>query len=190
MNATQFLLPTILFLNYQFVFSQDNLKTKPTSTLDKIEQYNNLRSERDNLWHTKLPEFSALDILSKSTINNKSLEGKIVVLNFGTSEEDCTWAEFQHEELNYLYHQIDTNQVEIISIYSGKESDIYKNREVDSNGFPILIMDETQKVDLFKIGIYPTSLLIDKNGVIRTILQNSSWNSIQKEIQKLNIIRP
>ena len=154
-----------------------------------LNKYNKLRNDRDKLLNTKLPEFSALDILSNATINNKNLEGKIVVLNFGTSGEECTWAEFQHEELNYLQEQINTSQVQIISIYSGVEADIYKNREVDKDGFPILIMDNAEKISLFKVGIYPTSLLIDKNGIVRKVLQNSSWITSEGEITKLKFPR-
>ena len=179
-----------IFLIFQFriVLTQNNINEQKLNTLDKIERYRHFQKERDKMLNTDLPKFSGKDFISDAVIDEHTFQDKILLLNFGNSSEYCFPVEFQHEELNVLQNNIDTSLVQIIAIYSGDEIELYKNREVDQDGFPILILEKYQIESLFKINVYPTTFLVDKNGMIREVLKNSSWNILEKEIQKLNII--
>lgn len=119
--------------------------------------------------NTPAPLFELKDIQGKSW-SLKELRGKIVVLNFWFTS--CPPCVREIPELNKLVADYKDKEVVFLGLaYNTTEqvSTFLKKRDFNYNQ-----ITNSKEIDkLYKINSWPTSIVIDKNGIIRTIMGSS-----------------
>lgn len=121
--------------------------------------------EIEKLSDKKAPDFTLKDINGNPAAIS-SFKGKVVLLNFW-----ATWCPPCKEEipsLNRLQQRLKNKGLVILSISLDKSASTVKNFTAEYPVSFIVLMDHTQKItkSVYKVFTIPTSLLIDKNGVI------------------------
>ncbi|MCE5223651.1 TlpA family protein disulfide reductase [bacterium] len=119
----------------------------------------------------------------------KSLEGKIVLIDFSTTW--CTWCTTQEPHLDKLYEEYHNQSFEIISIFckENKETVLYKY-PTGKHTYPILL-DDSGFVSSNQYGVqgYPYYLLLDKQGNIAYYqrgYEEKMYNIVSQLIEHLN----
>ncbi len=143
----------------------------------------------------KCPDFELLSYVSAGnpdggTFSSASARGQVLVLNFwyvncgGCNEELPHFNEVQEEY---------GDQVKIVAVHSSDvDTDKDKQAFIDStySDFKVTFAQDTAELNLFKkLGgkrVYPITIIIDKEGVIRYVRQNKmSKAELAAEIDKL-----
>jgi thiol-disulfide isomerase/thioredoxin len=175
-----------------------------------------LQSNGQGLLNKKVPSFIGY-MLDGTEINQSILDDKIVLLNFmfigckGCMEElsqiNKIDKKFHNDQL--LIVSIIGNGIEDIKSYQGTGDTtkvyyairkMFKNDSIDhliiaecktvnKNGSINAIQTCTDNISKkFKISVYPTNLLIDKNGTIiksyNNLLKENAFNDLIKEVEK------
>ena len=115
----------------------------------------------------KVPDFSIIDN-SGSVINNESIHGKIVLMDFWFISCRPCWVKFP--ELQRIYNQYKSNDQ--IAIYAvnrpmkkDKPNQLYKSIENKNYTFPVVKGTE-ELMAAFEIDYYPTVIIVDLKGNI------------------------
>ena len=114
----------------------------------------------------KAHPFQGVEFTTKSIISLESLKGKHVLLDFWAAWCGPCIQEFPH--LKELYSKTDKSKFEIIGIVGNTPSDALK-KLIDQHEitWSQILSDETNKItEKYGINSYPTTLLIDTEGVI------------------------
>ncbi len=142
--------------------------------------------EIDKLANNQAPDFTLKDIHG-SSLSLSSLKGKVVLLNFWATW--CPPCKAEMPSFNKLYKEMKPRGFEIIAV-SNDNAIRYVKEYLSKNSFDFVILwDENQIVTKkYKIFTVPTTLLIDRNGVIvEKFFGERDWTSpkIKKKIEKL-----
>lgn len=111
------------------------------------------------------PEFACKDLTGKP-VSLASLKGKIVVLNFWFTQ--CGGCIAEMAELNKLKHAYDGKEVVFLAITFDDETKIKTFLEKKKFEYNI-IPDAKRTCNDYDIYGYPTSMVIDRNGVVKFI---------------------
>lgn len=115
----------------------------------------------------KALDFERRDLEGKS-ISPSSLKGKVVVLNFWFAA--CSPCKEEVPEFVRLKEKYADKDVEFVAV----TYDQYQVAKafVDKTGFDFRIVPSSKDVmEAYKILIYPTTLVIDKSGIVRKIIE-------------------
>ena len=153
--------------------------TKNLLSLEKVGNKNQYSSQVGYL----APLFTGENVLNRKAISLASYRGKYIFIDFwGTW---CLPCRQQLPELIKLNHLADSSQFKMISIASSDNLDSLKKFIIKENmSWHQILSDKITKQ--YNVGSFPTSLLIDPNGII--IAKNLSMDDLEKELSKLNII--
>jgi peroxiredoxin len=112
----------------------------------------------------KAPEF-VLNSIDDETVTLKSLNGKIVLLDFTATW--CSWCERQAPDLVELYKNYNNKGFTVLSIDCKEDLQTVKNKySISKNIYPILLDQTGDIANSYSIQGYPAFFLIDKNGNI------------------------
>jgi cytochrome oxidase Cu insertion factor (SCO1/SenC/PrrC family) len=116
---------------------------------------------------TKVPDFNIVD-KSGSVINNESIQGKIVVMDFWFISCPPCWVKFP--ELQQIYDRYKTN--DRVAVYAvnhpmknDKPNQLYTSVEKKNYTFPVAKGNDDM-ITAFSIDYYPTIIIIDPKGDI------------------------
>lgn len=131
------------------------------------------------------PEILGLDILNDSNISLKSFKGKYVFIDFWSTTCAPCIAEFPN--IKEVYRKYDRNKLEIIGIVDDRTKDKIKEfiKEKDLIWPNINMNIKSTNVKGYNINSYPTTYLIDPNGVI--IATNLRGDALLNKLQSLKI---
>lgn len=119
------------------------------------------QSELQDLTGTKAQAFELTDI-NGNIISSNSTKGKVVVLNFWYI--GCKPCLAEIPELNAVYEKYANNpEVVFISIALDELKKVKKKLSKYNIEYPI-VTDGNKASELFKVGAYPTNMVIDKKG--------------------------
>jgi peroxiredoxin len=157
----QLLIPLIIVSN--FVFGQSSVSTDP-DPLDAIfiKEYPKVFEEIGHPY----PNFELKS--GNGIINNKELQGKVVFINFWFKACEPCMAEM--EGLNQLYNKLQNNKDFVfISIAKDNKEAINSVKKKFNLAFDAYSVSESECKRLNFSGHYPTTIIIDKTGIIRKI---------------------
>ena len=122
---------------------------------------------------------------NNKTFSSNNLKGKIVLFDFwGTWCPGCLQAMPEIEKINKEFSQ--ENDVLVVGI-SAKERD--KNAPINyfkKQGYTYLHIPNGDSIaEAFKVGVYPTIYIVDKDGVIRYSMGGFDKNRDHKKIKEL-----
>ncbi len=135
--------------------------------------------EVEELMNKPAPDFS-LNKLDGTTLNLSSLKGKVILVNFWATWCGPCLAEMP--SLNALYAKFKRSDVEVIAISIDEKKDtITSFLKKFSFDFPIVHDPELNIANSYKVFAYPTTFLIDKNGILqKKYIGEQDW--IKEEI--------
>ncbi len=115
----------------------------------------------------KAPEISGLDIISNSLLTLSGLKGKWVYVDFWSTNCGPCIAEFPH--LKEIYNRLDTSKVAFIGVAEEyKEGGVKRLLAQHESPWPTILTAQPETVTAgYDIYSYPTTFLIDPNGVIQ-----------------------
>jgi thiol-disulfide isomerase/thioredoxin len=133
----------------------------------KDERISRMAKPAESIFFTdgeKISSFSAKDI-NGNKIKLKDLAGKIVVLNFWFI--GCPPCRMEIPELNKIALQYANNpDVVFVAIALDYKSDIEPFIKTNPFGYHI-IENGRMYADIYKINLYPTNVILDKEGKVR-----------------------
>jgi len=173
------LLTVILALVTQLLFAQS------TSLLDTIDrQFLKISCPKALAQIDKeCPAFTFKD--GNQIINNNDLKGKVVFINFWF--EGCHPCIAEVEALNELYEKLrDNKDFLFVSISTDDKKIIARVKEKYAIKYPVISSTHTDCQQLnFNCG-FPTSIIVDKNGMIKFF---HNGGSIEKDIANEYILK-
>lgn len=128
------------------------------------------------------PPFELTDINGKK-YSLKDLKGKVVVLNFWFVA--CVPCVVEMPELNNLKEKYKGKNVVFLAI--GLEDAVQIKEFLKTNTFNYTLLSEGKKTaDAYQVSVFPTSMVIDREGVIRysQLGGQDVLESLSKEIDK------
>ena len=134
-------------------------------------------SVKDSKWRNALigkemPDFLLTDMKGVS-VSKKSLKGKVTVFNFWFTT--CSPCIKEMPALNQLIEKFQGKGVQFIAP-SLNNKEIIKDF-LKANSFKFRILPNAKKwVDEFGVTVFPTSIVVDKNGIISEVLIGYAGN--------------
>ncbi|HSW57090.1 MAG TPA: TlpA disulfide reductase family protein [Dehalococcoidales bacterium] len=112
------------------------------------------------------PDFS-LKSATGETVSLSSLRGRVVLINFwSTTCQPCVQEMPHFEELHQEWQN--RNDVKMLMINTGESAAVVKNFLDSRNLTFTVLLDEGVKIaQKYKVRYTPTTLIVDKNGIIR-----------------------
>lgn len=156
-----------------------------SSTLTLILEKNKLPLSQINSTQagSKPYPFSGKDVLTQKPVSLESLKGKYVLLDFWGVWCNACIKKMPH--LKELYGRVDKNLFEIVGIAEKSTAESVKKLmgKMGIQWPQILSTDENDIVELYGINAFPTTLLLDKKGVI--IAKNLHGKELEEKVMKL-----
>lgn len=140
---------------------------------------------KDSLQGKELLNFTAQQF-NDEIIDLKRLKGNVIVLNFWFV--GCPPCLGEVGDFNKVFNHFKDSSVKIISLANNTHAQIAKFIENKSSGpiekiqYPI-IPDASKIIKQYNVVSYPTTVFIDKKGVIRLVYSGALVSSLQKYVQ-------
>lgn len=152
-----------------------------TKGLDTILKYTDLYL--NSFIGCPVPDFEAIDIDGRK-ISSKSLHGKVTLLNFWFTR--CKPCVREFNSLNALSDSM-SQEVTFISFVSDKKAvaDSFLNKK--PLRFDIIPAADSLTTKIFKVMVYPTNIVVDKNWRVAAILRKGQGD---ESLQNYYLIRP
>jgi thiol-disulfide isomerase/thioredoxin len=138
----------------------------------------------------KLPESDPLPDLSGFELSGElpDLEGKVVLVDFWASW--CAPCKASFPAMNELYQELKDEGFIILAVSVDSTEKAYKEfAETSAVSFSLIYDAEKQLVKAAEIEVMPTSIMVDKQGIIRSIHKGYSGkktiDAYRKEIKAL-----
>lgn len=146
----------------------------------------NINIHRAKFLDKKFPEFSVKTI-NAGSFSNSDLTGKVVFINFWF--QNCVPCMQKTEGLNQLYASLqnDTNFIFVSFTFEDYQS-INKFRKQQNIEYNIYQLSNKQ-CDTICCG-YPTSFILDKNGIIRAIYTGGAPTKEEATSEIMTVIYP
>ncbi|WP_196593502.1 TlpA family protein disulfide reductase [Pectinatus sottacetonis] len=113
----------------------------------------------------KAPAITLKDIEDKSVTINAAKNNKVYVLNFWASW--CPPCRDEMPEINDFYNKY-KNKLQFLAINMQESKTKINSFMVQNNYvFPVLLDSDGKAAELFKVRQIPTTIVIDKNGIIK-----------------------
>jgi peroxiredoxin len=160
----------------QFQHSEEDDTKGIMHLVRKTDEYVNQQAKTENALSSMLnkpaPQFELKDLQGKNW-SLKELRGKIVVLNFWFTS--CAPCVAEIPELNKLVQDYYGKDVVFIALtYSTKEQ---VTAFLKKRPFNYKQLTNSKEVDkMYNIPLWPTSIVIDQSGTIRSIIGSSKKN--------------
>ncbi|MFT9846458.1 redoxin domain-containing protein [Aneurinibacillus sp. REN35] len=129
------------------------------------------------------PDFT-LDTLDGKTIRLSELRGKTVIMNIW-----ATWCPPCRKEIPDMvafYEKAKGEQVEILAVNLTETESSIPNVKRFVEGmemqFPILLDKKSKVANLYEATVVPTSIIIDKDGIIQDIVTGPMTQAMMKEL--------
>jgi peroxiredoxin len=135
----------------------------------------------------RAPNFSLRD-LNGNVVEFKNFKGKLIFLTFWATW--CGPCKKEMPSLEALYQQFKYKDFSIVSIALDYEKSSSVKEFIKKNGytFPVLVDPKNHTVDLFQVKGIPTTILIDKQGmIIGKAMGPREWNK-PEVISLINIL--
>ncbi|MCX8030545.1 MAG: TlpA family protein disulfide reductase [Thermodesulfovibrionales bacterium] len=160
------------------------LLLNPVSSLSSV---NFCPFQIDRLIGERAPNFT-LKNNKGNQVSLSSFKDKVIVLNF--SAIWCPTCFKDLDSLNSLnQHLNDNKDIVILSVIKSKEKELQEALKDKNFTFDILIdSDKTISISLYKIFVFPTTFIVDKNGIIvKRYFGQQKWTDKDKieEIKKI-----
>jgi thiol-disulfide isomerase/thioredoxin len=129
----------------------------------------------------RCPTFTAIDLITKDTVSLEKYKGKYVYLDLWT-----TWCGPCLEEMpkiKKVYNEIDHSKIEFIGIV-GQDTPEKINKIINTVGINWKLVEATSEnfiFNKFKIRAFPTTLVVDPNGIV--IKSDISAEQLKKFIE-------
>lgn len=131
------------------------------------------------------PNIKGLDILNNSNISLKSTKGKYVFIDFWSTSCGPCIAEFPN--MKEVYEKFDRNQLEIIGVVDdrtgGKIKEFIQNKNLIWPNINLNI--KSTIIQGYDVKSYPTTYLIDPNGII--IATNLRGSDLLNKLHSLKV---
>jgi len=153
------------YLSKKIVEEQKEVQKKIENEIKKSESYSIQMNDIINVGETA-PDFT-LEDLDGNKVSLKDFKGeKIVYLNFWATW--CPPCRMEMPDLNRLYEEYKDEDVIVLAVNLGESEKIVREFiEENQYTFPVLL-DKSQKVGInYNTFAIPTSVIIDKEGVVR-----------------------
>ncbi|WP_233190979.1 peroxiredoxin [Sporosarcina sp. P19] len=149
-----------------------NMESLPKDVVDRLPEDWQTTTDTDKPGLAKgdlAPDFE-LTTLSGDTVKLSDYRGKTVMLNFWASWCPPCRSEMPHME-NYYTDNKESDDMEILAVNMTKteKNKVESAKEfVDEYNltFPILLDKDSEVMKMYQIKVYPTSYIINKDGVI------------------------
>lgn len=146
----------------------------------------NINIHRAKYLDKKFPEFSVKTI-NTGSFSNSDLTGKVVFINFWF--ENCVPCLQKTEGLNQLYARLqnDTNFIFVSFTFEDYQtiSKFSKQQQIAYNIYQL----NSRQCDTICCG-YPTSFILDKNGIIRSIYTGGARTKEEATSEIMTVIYP
>ena len=134
----------------------------------------------------RVPSFSGPEWYTKDTISIEKLKGKYIFLDLWT-----TWCGPCIQELpniRALYDKVNTEKIAFIGVV-GEDKHEKINKIIKTTGinWPLVESNSKNKIfDKFKVNSFPTTLLIDPNGII--IKSGFNTQGLEKYLEEYKLL--
>lgn len=186
-NDTKVYYQKIISMNEYINVDGEIFKNKGVDLNKNVLMLEKIDTPQDQLYSTqigyKLQNFKCQSFVTQEDISLTDFRGKYLFLDFWAVW--CGPCQAEIPILKTIYDSLDTSKVEFLGIVC--ESDI-NSLQILMDQYSItwnqIISDSTNSIrEQYEINGYPTSFLIDPNGVI--IAKNLSGKSLSEKIQEL-----
>jgi thiol-disulfide isomerase/thioredoxin len=111
------------------------------------------------------PEFSGTDLVNDGTVDNASVSGKIVMVDFWSSW--CTACRIEASDLSSVYEEYSDKPVEFVGLAIWDETgDVLRYVDRYNVGYPVVIDDEGSTAVTYGVRGVPEKFFLDENGTI------------------------
>ena len=114
----------------------------------------------------RCPTFTAIDLITKDTVSLEKYKGKYVYLDLWTTW--CAPCLAEMPKIKELYDKIDHSKIEFIGIV-GQDTPEKINKIINTVGINWKLVEANSDnfiFNKFKVRAFPTTLLIDPNGIV------------------------
>jgi peroxiredoxin len=133
---------------------------------------------------TTAPEVSFLT-LKGETVNSKSLQGKVVMVNFWATS--CTTCVAEMPHMVQTYNKYKDRGLEFVAVAMSYDPPSYVVNYAQTRGLPFKVTMDTEGklAQAFgEVKMTPTTYLIDKQGrIIKRYLGEPDWDALHKLLE-------
>jgi peroxiredoxin len=138
--------------------------------------------ERSALIETLMPSFEVTDIKGK-VIQSSALKGKVIVLNFWFVE--CKPCVMEIPELNEISKMFKKDEVVFLGLATNQKKQLKKFLKTTPFDYKI-VPESQQTAQLFNVSGYPTSIIINKEGIIQYVSLGVGPNNKERLTEEIN----
>jgi len=176
--------------NGEYLEIGDNLyKYKGVSKNREVLLLEKVNQPASELSSTQLgfraPDFQGENFITKEVISLEGLKGKYIYLDFWAVW--CGPCVTELPDLKAIYEKVNTDKIEIISVVGDSPGHALEEM-IEKHGitWPQILSDGNNEITgIYGIGGYPTTFLIDPNGVI--IARDIRSKELEDKIRELNL---